>query len=139
MTTVNECKIVELPQISFRAGNITVVENGKTSPFEIKRIFYIYDIPGGKSRGSHAHKTCHQLMIAVSGSFSVSLFDGQDKKIIALDRPFYGLHVPPGIWSNTLNFSSGTICLVLNSELYNPLDYIRDYSDYLQYRDVRNS
>lgn len=139
MTSINECKIVELPQINFRAGNITVVENGKTAPFEIRRIFYIYDIPGGKSRGAHAHKLCHQCLIAVSGSFSVSVFDGQGQKIISLDRPYYGLHVPPGIWSNTLNFSSGTICLVLNSELYDPHDYIRDYSDFLLYRNVRNS
>ncbi len=131
--TMSECNIVELPRIENRAGNITVVENGNNFPFEVKRIFYIYDIPGGKSRGAHAHKMCHLCLVAVSGSFSVSVFDGQNQKIITLDKPYYGLHIPPGIWSNTLNFSSGAICLVLTSELYNSTDYIRDYSDFLLY------
>jgi hypothetical protein len=133
MTTTYDCSIFELPQIKSRAGNITPVHNNLEIPFDIKRIFYLYDIPGGESRGAHSHKECHQFLIAASGSFEVLLDDGKTKRLIQLNRPYIGLHIPPGIWASEINFSSGSICLVLASHTYNEADYIRNYDDYLQY------
>ena len=128
------CNIIEFDKHhSDRKGNLSVVENGKDVPFEIKRVFYLYDIPGGESRGAHAHKTCHQFLVAVSGSFEVTLDDGRNKRTVVLDRPFYGLHIPPGIWAAEQGFSSGSVCLVLASEKYEEEDYIRDYKDYLDF------
>jgi hypothetical protein len=132
--TIADCRIIELGKIQNRAGNITVIEQDKLIPFEIKRIFYIYDIPGGESRGAHAHKMCHQFLIAASSSFEVELDDGNNKKIVNLSRPYYGLHIPPGIWAHELNFSSGAICLVLTSEFYDENDYIREYVEYKKFK-----
>jgi hypothetical protein len=131
--TIDDCQIIQLGKIHNRAGNITVVEKNKLIPFEVNRVFYIYDIPAGESRGAHSHKECHEFIIAASGSFEVSMDDGTLKKTVVLNRPFYGLHVPPGIWAYEFNFSSGAICLVLISELYKASDYIRDYDEYLKY------
>ncbi len=129
--TVNECVLIDLPKIPFRAGNITVVSNNKEIPFDVERIFYLYDIPGGESRGVHAHKECHQLIIAASGSFDILLDDGITKRKVSLNRPYFGLYIPPMIWASAMNFSSGSICLVLTSHLYDESDYIREYNEYL--------
>jgi uncharacterized RmlC-like cupin family protein len=102
-------------------------------PFLPKRVFYLYDIPAGEARGAHAHKECHQFIIAASGSFEISIDDGKNKKNVALNRPFYGLHIPPGIWAHELNFSSGSICLVLASLRFDEKDYIRNYDDFLKF------
>lgn len=130
---IYDCSVIELPKIKNRAGNISIVEGLKNLPFEVKRVFYLYDIPAGEDRGAHAHKACHQFLIAASGSFEVALDDGMNKKTVALNRPYYGLHIPPGIWAHELNFSSGSICLVLTSHKYDADDYIRDYANYLAY------
>lgn len=131
---VTDCEILELPKIkNGRSGNITPFESLKNIPFDIKRIFYLYDVPGGESRGAHAHKECHQLLIAASGSFEICLDDGINKRIVSLNRPNIGLHIMPGIWASEINFSSGSICLVLASHSYNEHDYIRTYENYLQY------
>jgi len=130
-TNVYNCSIIELPKIYNPAGNITVVHNHREIPFDVKRIFYLYDVAGGESRGAHAHKECHQFLIAASGSFEVLLDDGKTKRLVQLNRPYYGLHIPPGIWASEINFSSGAICLVLASHLYNAADYIRDYATFL--------
>jgi len=129
--TVFDCSLIELPRIKNRAGNITAVENNIEIPFDTKRIFYLYDIPGGESRGGHSHKECHQFLLAASGSFEVLLDDGKIKKTVMLNQPFRGLHIPPGIWASEVNFSSGAICLVMASHTYDESDYIRDYKKYL--------
>lgn len=121
------CDLLQFPKIANRAGNITPVTNSVEIPFDVKRIFYIYDIPGGESRGAHAHRECHQLLIAASGSFEVLLDDGKIQRIVQLNRPYQGLHIPPMIWASEINFSSGAICLVLASHKYEAGDYIRDY------------
>ena len=127
------CSVIELQKITDRSGNITPIEAFKNIPFDIKRVFYSYDIPGGESRGAHAHKECHQFLIAASGSYEVLLDDGCNKRTVLLNRPFYGLHIPPGIWASEQGFSSGSICLVLASLPYQKEDYIRDYDEYLRY------
>lgn len=134
--SVYDCSIVELRRISMRQGNITPVEGCKDLPFDVKRVFYSYDIPGGESRGAHAHKECHQLLVAASGAFEVLLDDGLNKRTVLLNRPYYGLHVPPGIWAAEQGFSSGSICLVLASHGYDAGDYIRDYQEFLKYRNL---
>jgi hypothetical protein len=131
--SINNCKLIDLPKIKMRAGNISPIHGSIDIPFDIKRVFYIYDIPGGKDRGAHAHKKCHQFLIAGSGSFDVIISDGKNKCNFRLDRPDYGLHVPPGIWAAETRFSSGSICLVLTSHKYDESDYIRDYKKYLKY------
>ena len=128
--SIYNCGIVQLPKIHNRAGNITALENNITVPFEVKRIYYLYDIPGGEGRGGHAHKELQQFIIAVSGAFDVLLDDGNNKKIVHLDRPYIGLHIVPGIWRELFNFSSGAVCLVLASEKYIEQDYFRDYQDF---------
>ena len=128
--TVFDCHVIELPKIHNRAGNITPVTSALNVPFEIKRIYYLYDVPGGESRGGHAHKQLRQLIVAASGSFDVLLDDGINKKIVNLNRPYFGLLLVPGIWRELLNFSSGAISLVLASELYDETDYIRDYESF---------
>ena len=130
------CSVLDLGKISYKEGNLTIVENSSQFPFDVKRIFYLYDIAGGESRGAHAHKECHQFLIAASGSFEVSLNDGKFKRQVFLNRPDIGLHIPPGVWASELNFSSGAICLVLASHLYNEEDYIRKYDDFLKFRNV---
>jgi hypothetical protein len=128
--SVNNCDLIELPKIYNRAGNITPVHGGVEVPFEIKRLFYLYDIPGGESRGAHAHKKCHQFLVAASGSFEVVLDDGNAKRQVLLNRPNLGLHIPPGIWASEINFSTGAICLVLASHKYDETDYIRAYENF---------
>ena len=132
--TVFDCAIVHLPKIQNPAGNITVVENEMGLPFIMKRIYYLYDVPGGESRGAHAHKKLQQLIIAASGGFDVTLDDGMNKKTVQLNRPYFGLHTYPGMWRDLSNFSSGAICLVLASELYDADDYIRDYEEFIRYK-----
>ena len=128
--TVFDCSIVHFPKIQNRAGNITPIQNNIESPFAIKRVYYLYDVPGGESRGAHAHKELEQLIIAASGSFDVTIDDGKNKKTFSLNRPYFGLHLKPGMWRELSNFSSGSICLVLASLLYAESDYIRDYEDF---------
>jgi hypothetical protein len=132
--TVYDCSIIELPRIENRAGNITPVHGTINLPFDIKRVFYTYDIPGGEARGAHAHKKCHQFLVAASGCFEVVLDDGKNKRTILLNRPFYGLYVPPGIWSAEQGFSSGSVCLVLASHAYDAADYIREYDEFRTYK-----
>jgi hypothetical protein len=130
VSDIHSCNVVELTKIHNPAGNITIIQNGDHQPFNIKRVYYLYDVPGGSDRGGHAHKALHQLIVAASGSFDVILDDGINKKIIQLNRPNYGLLVVPGIWREIVNFSSGAICLVLASEKYMEEDYIRIYSEF---------
>ena len=132
--TVFDCSIIHFPKIQNRAGNITPIQNNIEAPFAIKRVYYLYDVPGGESRGAHAHKELEQLIIAASGSFDVTIDDGNNKKTISLNRPNYGLHLKPGMWRELSNFSSGSICLVLASLLYAESDYIRDYEDFMVFK-----
>jgi hypothetical protein len=132
--SIYDCSVIELKQIHDRAGNITPVSGFDTVPFEICRVFYIYDIPGGEDRGAHAHKECHQFIIAVSGSFEIEMNDGKAKRTVVLNRPYYGLHIPPGIWAAEKGFSSGAICLVLASHKYDEPDYLREYEEFIAYR-----
>ena len=132
--TVYDCSVIELPKIETEGGNITPIQGYENIPFDIKRVFYTYDIHGGEARGAHAHKECHQFLVAASGAYEVLLDDGVNKRTVLLNRPFYGLHVPPGIWASEQAFSSGSICLVLTSHGYDEADYIRDYNEYLIYR-----
>ena len=129
--SIFDCSIIGLPKHKDRRGNLTSVENNKNIPFNIKRVFYLYDIPGGESRGAHAHINCHQFIVATSGSFHILLDDGISTKTVELNRPYFGLHIPPGIWASEINFSSGANCLVLASHLYDENDYIRDYDKFL--------
>lgn len=132
--TVFECGLLTLEKNHEPEGNLTYIYNNVHIPFEVRRVFYSYDIPGGESRGAHAHKECHQLLIAASGSFEVVLDDGVNRRTVLLNRPFYGLHVPPGIWAEEQGFSSGSICLVLASHPYEDADYIRDYDAFIKFR-----
>lgn len=132
---VFDCTIVELDKHhSNRNGNLTVVENGQTLPFDVKRVYYLYDIPGGESRGAHAHKELSQLIIAASGSFRVTIDDGKVKRSFFLNRPYQGLYVKPGIWRDLDDFSSGAVCMVLASDVYMKEDYIRDYNEFIEFR-----
>lgn len=133
---LEDCQIYDLPKITDARGNLTFVEGGNQVPFEIKRVYYLYDIPGGAERGGHAHKALHQLIVAMSGSFDVVLDDGFGKKRFHLNRSYYGLYVCPMIWRELDNFSSGSVCLVLASNHYDESDYYRDYSTYLAMRRV---
>ena len=133
--SVNDCSVLDLNKHhSDRKGNLTVVQNGITVPFDIKRVYYLYDVPGGESRGSHAHRELSQLIVAASGSFRVVLDDGSAKRAFVLNRPYQGLLVKPGIWRDLDDFSSGAVCMVLASEVYQPEDYIRDYDEFLSFR-----
>ncbi len=136
-TTVFDCNIIHLPRIHNRAGNITPVENNRDIPFMIKRVYYLYDIPGGESRAAHGHQKLEQFIVAASGSFDITIDDGLNKKTIQLNRPYIGLHIKPGIWRDIANFSSGAICLVLASRLYEEKDYIRDYSVFKKMKSTR--
>lgn len=134
-TTVYDCSVIELDRHhSPRKGDISVVENGITVPFETKRVYYLYDVPGGVERGGHAHKQLKQLIVAVSGSFTVTLDDGSTKRSFTLNRPYMGLYVVPGIWRTLEDFSSGSVCLVLASEKYDSADYIRSYDQFIDYK-----
>jgi hypothetical protein len=125
------CRIVELPKISDVRGNLTFIEGGRHIPFEIQRVYYLYDVPGGAERGGHAHKELHQLIVAMSGSFDVVLDDGREKKRFHLNRSYYGLYVCPMIWRELDNFSSGSVSMVLASNLYDEDDYYRDYDKFI--------
>lgn len=132
---VFDCTMVELDRHhSDRKGNLSVVENGQTLPFDVKRVYYLYDVPGGENRGSHAHKELSQLIIAASGSFTVTLDDGKCKRSFFLNRPYQGLYVKPGMWRDLEDFSSGAVCMVLASDVYLKEDYIRDYQEFLEFR-----
>lgn len=135
--SVYDCTILQLHRHHRPQGNITVVENGETVPFDVKRIYYLYDIPGGESRGAHAHKELEQLIVAASGSFRVTLDDGKVKRSFLLNRPNQGLYVKPGIWRDLDDFSSGSVCMVLASEVYIKEDYIRDYDEFLEFRSIK--
>lgn len=134
-SSVYDCAVIELDRHhSNRKGNLSVVENGLTLPFDVKRVYYLYDVPGGESRGAHAHRDLDQFIIAASGSFTVTIDDGSIKRSVMLNRPYVGLYVPAGIWAQMDDFSSGAICLVLSSDVYIPEDYIRDYREFKQFK-----
>lgn len=125
------CRKVELPKITDYRGNLTFVEEGEHIPFQIRRVYYLYDVPGGADRGAHAHRALHQFMICMSGSFDLVLDDGKDKMRLNMNRPYYGVYICPMIWRKLENFSSGSVCMVLASQKYNEQDYIRDYNQFL--------
>jgi hypothetical protein len=129
--SITDCKLIEMPKISDPRGNLTFIEENKHLPYDIKRVFFLYDVPGGESRAGHALKTCNQFLIATSGSFDVTLDDGFVRETYHLNRSYYGLHIAPGIWREIDNFSSGSVCMVLASELYNEFDYYRTYDEFL--------
>ena len=137
ISTVFDCSMIEMDRHhSDRKGNLTVVENNKTIPFDVQRAYYLYDVPAGESRGGHAHKKLYQLIIAASGSFTVTLDDGNLKRTFILNRPYQGLMVVPGIWRTLDDFSSGAVCLVLASEGYSDDDYIRDYNEFFKLKTI---
>jgi hypothetical protein len=128
--SIYHCSILQLPKIHNRAGNITALQNLYHIPFETKRVYYLYDVPGGESRGGHAHKELHQILVAAGGSYDVTIDDGINKRTLTLNRPYFGLYIVPGIWRELSNFSSGAICLVLASHLYDANDYVRNYEEF---------
>jgi hypothetical protein len=135
--TVDDLVLINLPKIQSRSGNITPVQNQIEIPFDIKRIYYLYDIPGGESRGAHGHKQLEQIVVAASGSFDITINDGITERTFSLNRPYIGLYIKPGLWRDLSNFSSGAICLVLASEPYNESDYIRDYDEFLKFKLIK--
>jgi hypothetical protein len=128
---LDKCQIFDLPRINDPRGNLSFIEANRHIPFDIRRVYYLYDVPGGAERGGHAHKALHQLIIAMSGSFDIHLDDGHAKKTIHMNRSYYGLYVCPMIWREIDNFSSGAVCMVLASEYYDELDYYREYNDFI--------
>jgi hypothetical protein len=128
---IDQCKIIDLTKISNPSGNLTFIENNNHIPFAIQRVYYMYDVPGGSYRGAHAHKNLEQLIIAMSGSFDIEIDDGETKKRFHLNRPYYGLYIPPMMWRFLDNFSSGVVCMVLASDVFDEADYIRDYSQFI--------
>jgi hypothetical protein len=135
--TVFDCSIIDISKIQSKAGNITIVENENNIPFSVKRIYYLYDVPGGESRGGHAHYELEQYIIAASGSFNVILDDGINKKTVTLNRPNLALHIVPGLWRELNSFSSGSITMVLASEIYKEKDYIRKYKEFLKLKKLK--
>ena len=133
-STIYDCMLLTLPKNHQLNGNLTSITNSQEVPFDIKRIYYLYDVPGGNSRGGHAHKDLYQIMIALSGSFSVTLDDGTLKRSFLLNQPYQGLLIPPGLWRDLDNLSSGSICMVLASELYDEEDYFRDYEKFIDWK-----
>lgn len=138
-TTVSDCTLIDLPKNHTIKGNITAINNGIEVPFDVNRVYYLYDIPGGESRGGHAHRALQQLIVAVSGSFDLTIDDGNEKKTFQLNRPYIGVLMPPGLWRELNNFSSGSICLVLASLPFEESDYIREYDDFLTYKNDDSS
>ena len=136
MTTVNECKLMKLKKVSDPRGNLTFIESEMDIDFDIKRIYYIYDVPSGEYRGAHAHRNLEQLMIALTGSFDVTIDDGKSRKVVTLNNPAIGLYVTKMIWREMNNFSAGSVCLVLASDHYNESDYIRNYDEFLKMREA---
>lgn len=137
LSTVYNCSVLEINKHHNKQGNISVIENCATIPFDIKRVYYLYDVPGGESRAGHAHKELQQLIVAASGSFDVTLDDGVLKRTFTLNRPYHGLLIVPGIWREIDNFSSGSVCLVLASTLYDKTDYIRDYQEFKAFKNEK--
>lgn len=135
-TSVFESSILELPRLNHGSGNITPVNSQIEVPFELKRTYFLYDVPGGESRGGHAHKELQQLIVAASGSFDITLNDGKIRRTFSLSKPYMGLLMPPGLWRELDNFSSGAICLVLASHEYSEEDYIRNYNEFLMYKGI---
>ena len=135
-TTIHDCKKIDLPKVSNPAGNLTAIQQKEDVPFAIKRIYYLYDIPGGQERGAHGHKNLSQLIVAASGSFEVELTDGKETVSYYLNRPYEGLLIKPGLWRELKNFSSGSVCLVLASEKYTEDDYLRDYEEFKAFKNV---
>jgi uncharacterized RmlC-like cupin family protein len=134
-TSINECRFIQLPQVfGERQGNLTYIYEGEHVPFEIKRIYYLYDVPGGAERAGHAHKELEQIILSVSGSFDILLDDGMSQKTISLNRPYYALYIPPLIWRKLINFSSGSVCLNFVSLSFSESDYIRDYNQFINYK-----
>lgn len=129
---IDQCRIIELPKISDPRGNLSFIEGGKHVPFEIKRVYYLYDVPGGETRAGHALKTTHQFIIAASGSFDVALDDGRERKTFGLNRSWRGIYIPPMMWRELVNFSSSAVCLALVSTFYSESDYIRRYEDFIE-------
>ncbi|MTI63757.1 FdtA/QdtA family cupin domain-containing protein [Methylophaga sp.] len=129
--SIEHCRIIDLPKIQDPRGNLTFIESDNHVPFDIKRVYYTYDVPGGSERGSHAHKALQQLIVAMSGSFDVVLDDGIQQKRFHLNRSYYGLYVPSMMWRTIDNFSSGSVCMVLASEFYDENDYFRNYDEFL--------
>ncbi len=136
ITNIADCIKIKLPKVENPMGNLSAITGEDTIPFPIKRVYYLYDVPGGEERGGHAHRGLYQLIVAASGSFDVELFDGKEKRTISLNRPYDALLMQPGIWRELKNFSSGSICLVLASEQYDELDYIRDLKEFIAYKDA---
>lgn len=136
---IDKCRLIELPKITDPRGNLTFVEGMHHVPFEIRRVYYLYDVPGGATRAAHGHRALHQLMIAMSGSFDITLDDGHEKRKFHLNRSYYGLYIPPMIWRDLDNFSSGSVCMVLASERYDESDYFRDYNAFLNAADVADT
>jgi len=134
LPTVNDAKLYDLNKIHYSEGNLTVIQGGVDLPYDLRRVFYLYDVPGGESRGAHAHRECHQFLVAAGGAFEVLLDDGTNRRTVQLNRPFYGLHIPPGLWASEQSFSSGSTCLVLASHPYDEADYIHDYDEFLAWR-----
>jgi dTDP-4-dehydrorhamnose 3,5-epimerase-like enzyme len=130
--SIESVRIIDLPKVTDNRGNLTFIESTKHIPFDIARVYYLYDVPGGAERGGHAHKDLHQLIIAMSGSFDVVLDDGKEKRRFHLNRSYYGLYVCPMMWRELDNFSSGSVCMVLASNYYDESDYYRDYQDFLK-------
>ncbi len=128
--SLQHCKIIDLPKVEDPRGNLTFIESDRHIPFDIRRVYYLYDVPGGSHRGGHAHKDLHQLLIAMSGSFDITLDDGRTKFKYHMNRSYYGLYIPPMIWREIDNFSSGSVCMVLASEHYLESDYYRDYNEF---------
>lgn len=129
---LDDCRIIELPKIQDHRGNLTFIEADRHVPFEFKRVYYLYDVPGGAARAAHGHRSLHQLMIAMSGSFDVTLDDGKQKKLFHLNRSYFGLYIPPMMWRDLDNFSSGAVCMVLASDYYDENDYFRNYDNFLK-------
>lgn len=135
--SIHNCKIIELPKISNAQGNLTFIEGSNHVPFDIRRVYYLYDVPGGATRGGHAHKDLHQLIVAMSGSFDIVIDDGKEKQRFHLNRSYQGLYICPMIWRELDNFSSGSVCMVLASNLYDEDDYYRDYDSFMKARETK--
>ena len=138
-SNINQCQVIELDKHHHANGNLSVVENGTHVPFDIKRVYYLYDVPGGEERGGHSHKLLKQFIVAISGSFDVIIDDGIQQRCVTLNRPYMGLLIVPGIWRVINNFSSGAVCLVMASEHYDEADYVRDYDEFLKLTSIKRS
>lgn len=134
VSDIHSCNVVELTKVHNPAGNITIIQNGDHQPFNIRRVYYLYDVPCGSERGGHAHRELYQLIVAAGGSFDIILDDGKNKKIVALNNPNFGLLIVPGIWREIVNFSSGAICLVMASHKYDANDYMRRYEEFSRWK-----